>query len=87
MKEHCQFCKNISSSTVLNGHNASTADTFFSKDGAIKTFFWADKIVDEDDAEVLKCLTVFENTLTSLMLLPGMYTLLIDFQLTIAKYT
>ena len=55
-----QFRNHTSSSVVLNSHIASTADTFFSKEGAIKTF-WESKVIDEDDAEVSKCLTVFEN--------------------------
>ena len=56
-----QFRKDISSCVVLKNHIASTGDTFSSKEGAIKTFFWQGKVVDEDDVEVSKRLTVFEN--------------------------
>ena len=51
-----QFRKNISSSAVLNSNIAPPADTFPSKKGTIKTFFWEDKVVDEDHADVSKYL-------------------------------
>ena len=54
------FCKDISCSAVSNSHIIPATDTFCSKLGA-KTSFWESKVVDEDDADVSKCLTVLEN--------------------------
>ena len=87
VKGHYHNFVKTSSSAVLNNHIASAADTFSSKEGAIKTIFWNGKVVDEDDAEVSKHLTVFKNASfdsSTCFGFPeccfkGLYTLLIKF--------